>query len=187
MMASSAEYRQKLFSQSYSQTWPRGYPQGWMTQPLLPGEISEAVELDRDNLEDFGFQPAEVKTFSDVDVLRYDETYFRRPGAVNRCVRLGDGALAGFSCAVPVDETTIDLYNILVGRPYRRLGIARTLLDDFVGFAKLHGYSRATLSTGSHNIAANATYQRFGFQEYQRDLDARAPGVDTVRYVIEIS
>lgn len=183
MFAACADYRARLASQGQSQHWPMGYPQGWLTQPLSGDEIREAVDMEGRNLGDFGPQPPELQPLPADGVLRYDEAYFRDPAAVNRCVRLAGGGLAGVSCALPAGGD-LYLYLLLVDRPRRRLGIARTLLDDFVGYARLHGYVRATLDTGSGNVASNATYRAFGFEEIGRDRDARGTGVDTVHYAI---
>jgi ribosomal-protein-alanine N-acetyltransferase len=78
----------------------------------------------------------------------------RNPGEAPSLVGL-------FSGWVVVDELQID--NLVVSEPFRRRGIAGSLLTAALGQAREKGALTATLEVRASNLAAQALYQRYGF------------------------
>jgi ribosomal-protein-alanine N-acetyltransferase len=86
-----------------------------------------------------------------------------RAGAVFAVAEL-DGktvGYAGMNCVL--DECYID--DVAVFPEYRRLGIARTLMEYLIGEAKKRHASFLSLEVRVSNSAANALYRSLGFRE----------------------
>ncbi len=74
-----------------------------------------------------------------------------------------EGIVAAFCCVwLVLDELHIN--NIAVRPSYRRLGLARTLLEHVMHEATGKGATRATLEVRRSNAAALRLYERLGFE-----------------------
>ena len=87
-------------------------------------------------------------------------------GAVFAVAELG-GAVAGYAgmnCVL--DECYVD--NVAVFPQYRRMGVARALMEDLVGAAETRHASFVTLEARVSNAGAVALYEGLGFREAGR-------------------
>ena len=67
------------------------------------------------------------------------------------------------------NEPLINIHDIVVHSDYRGQGIAQHLLAVVEEVAKARGCCKLTLEVLSGNASAQASYKRFGFEEYALD------------------
>ena len=82
-----------------------------------------------------------------------------------------DGEPAGFACLRLVphlqgDEPYAELTDIFVEPPYRRRGVARSLLAHVEAAARAAGASDAVLTTSSDNEIAQSAYRAAGYADW---------------------
>lgn len=88
--------------------------------------------------------------------------YLDNPRAVFR-VALLDGQAVGYAGMLHIlDEGHIA--NIAVAPAFRRLGVARSLLEDLLQYARREGMVSLLLEVRASNCAAIALYESMGFQ-----------------------
>ncbi len=86
--------------------------------------------------------------------------------SVYRVAEEAGRAVAYMGMWILADEGHIT--NVAVGRRFRRHGIAKALIADFVALAKERKLAFMTLEVRVSNSAAIALYQGFGFEEVGR-------------------
>ena len=76
-----------------------------------------------------------------------------------------DGRLVGIAALKRLDEAHAELKSMHTVESERRLGIARSILEHIVGYARTAGYRRLSLQTGSTKefAPARALYSECGF------------------------
>jgi putative acetyltransferase len=76
-----------------------------------------------------------------------------------------DGRLVGVAALKRLDEVHAELKSMHTVESERRLGIARSLLEHIIGYARTAGYRRLSLETGSTEefVPARALYAECGF------------------------
>jgi putative acetyltransferase len=76
-----------------------------------------------------------------------------------------DARLVGIAALKQLDEVHAELKSMHTVETERRLGIARSLVEHIIGFARAAGYQRLSLETGSTGefVGARALYARCGF------------------------
>lgn len=62
------------------------------------------------------------------------------------------------------------IYGLYVRENYRNTGIAKSLLDESIKFAKINNKKNIKLYAYSNNVAALKLYEQYGFKEIQRLL-----------------
>jgi [ribosomal protein S18]-alanine N-acetyltransferase len=91
----------------------------------------------------------------------YVEELTELPGRHYVCAVV-DGHFAGWAgCSVQVGEGHVMTIGTLV--PFRRLGVARALLEDLIEAATERGASRLILEVAASNTAAQALYRKCHF------------------------
>ncbi len=73
-----------------------------------------------------------------------------------------DGEIIGFS-AYLVFYDEVNIINLAVSKPYRRLGAGTALMKKMLAGAHASGYGRITLEVRRSNAAAIALYEQSGF------------------------
>ncbi len=86
--------------------------------------------------------------------------------SVYRVAEEAGRAVAYMGMWILADEGHIT--NVAVGRQFRRQGIAKALIADFIALAKKRNLAFMTLEVRVSNSAAIALYQGFGFEEVGR-------------------
>ena len=74
-----------------------------------------------------------------------------------------DGALAGCGALKPVESDTVEVKRMFVRQPFRRMGLARRLLQELETAARNFGYRRIVLETGNRQPESVALYERAGY------------------------
>ena len=72
------------------------------------------------------------------------------------------GCAYGYELFRPDGFWMVLLYELGVAEPYRRQGLGRDLLDEFVAFARAKGHSRMWLFTDAGDAAARRLYAGAG-------------------------
>jgi len=91
----------------------------------------------------------------------YEEELTELPGRHYVCA-IVDGQFAGWAgCSVQVGEGHVMTIGTLA--PFRRQGVARTLLDDLITAATDLGATRLILEVAASNTAAQALYRQSHF------------------------
>ncbi|XP_068922866.1 N-acetyltransferase 8-like [Petaurus breviceps papuanus] len=86
------------------------------------------------------------------------------------------GQVVGLVCACPAQEISeghkhLELFHLSVRRDHRGQGIARTLTQTVLHFAKDKGYNGVVLSTYSLNYPARRLYESLGFWKSHEALN----------------
>lgn len=86
------------------------------------------------------------------------------PLAVFRTAVSASGEVMGYAGMTHVlDEGYID--NIAVGEPFRRKGVAASLLKELISYAREKDMAFLTLEVRRSNLGAQALYRKCGFKE----------------------
>lgn len=115
--------------------------------PMMPVDLPEVVELERQSQ---AF-PWSRRNFEDALAAGYPASVLRR-----------DGALAGFSVAMPTPDD-VHLLVIAVSPDHRRTGLGTTLVNHVLQLAREHGVDRVLLEVRPSNTRALAFYKKLGF------------------------
>lgn len=110
------------------------------------------------------------------DILRVEKESFLHPWTENmfreeisgrfsryRVAEVEKNAVAYMGMWVLADEGHIT--NVAVAKDYRRRGIAKALISDFISFAGEKNLAFLTLEVRKSNISAISLYKSFGFCE----------------------
>jgi ribosomal-protein-alanine N-acetyltransferase len=90
------------------------------------------------------------------------ESELNAPGRYNRVARATGGSLAGYLFAMYfLDEMHVN--KIAVSEPMRRQGIALSLMEDCIAFARLHEVHSISLEVRQSNLGAQLFYQKLDF------------------------
>ncbi|CAN5352699.1 GNAT family N-acetyltransferase [soil metagenome] len=97
----------------------------------------------------------------------------QRPTALS-ILALVDGTPAGLANAFEGFSTfrarpLLNIHDFMVSRPYRKLGIARSLLAELERVSRERGCCKLTLEVLTGNLPARALYASAGFGGYQLD------------------
>ena len=63
----------------------------------------------------------------------------------------------------PIDESTVEVRRMYVLKSYRRLGVARRLLNELEQHAARIGFETLRLETGNRQVPAIRLYESYGF------------------------
>jgi len=91
-----------------------------------------------------------------------------------------DGQPVGFACLrlvphIQGDEPYAELTDIYVDVPFRRLGVARSLIARVEEAAQAAGASEAVIITGFDNEDAQAAYRAVGYTDWALAMRKRFP------------
>jgi len=138
----------------------------WTIRPFRPGDAPAVRRLIESVWrEHFHDHPdAFVRDFvysrlSDVD--KADTVYADR--AVFLCA-MAEDAIIGTGAIKQFDDRECEMVRMFVAPNYRGRGIARTIADGLISFAKSAGYDRIRLSSNNTLTASHRLYERMGFQ-----------------------
>jgi GNAT superfamily N-acetyltransferase len=162
------------------------YAQRWFAKDLVPviepwadddhhGVIELIVPIQR--LE-FGLSI----TLEDQPDLLDVPAFYRRPGGEFWVARWGR-EVVGTVAVLYLDERTLVLRKMFVSPDQRGAGLAATLLDTVVSWAKRRGFQSLVLGTTTEMQGAHRFYARQGFQQVnETDLPAGFPrmAIDSV-------
>lgn len=76
-----------------------------------------------------------------------------------------EGKLAGYLCLMSLFEEA-QIMNIAVAPEFRRMGVARVLMNLAIATAREKGAENLVLEVRESNCAAIALYEGYGFQRY---------------------
>ena len=90
------------------------------------------------------------------------------PGVRYR-LAFGDGAIVGYCMMGDVDMEVdaangLELHRLYVDKHMKGSGVAQTLMDDCLAWARSRGARRLYLSVWEHNHRAQAFYKSYGFE-----------------------
>ena len=121
---------------------------------------AEIAALLEEHLRDmYATSPPESVHALDMDALRHPDISFWT---------LWDGnMLAGCGALRQLDARHAEIKSMRTGKDYRRRGMGARMLEHLIATARLRGYRRLSLETGSveYFAPARALYRRFGFTE----------------------
>ena len=107
--------------------------------------------------------PPELRHGSVPSVADLQDEYAGRRAAF---VALSNDAAIGCVAVTALDPTTAVLLRLFVSPQGRRRGVARSLVEAAIAFARENGYDRMTLDTHKAQLpAAYRLYQSLGFVE----------------------
>jgi putative acetyltransferase len=126
-----------------------------LSRPEIAAFLDEHVQQMR------SITPPESKHALDLDALRAPEITFWT-------VMDGD-ALVGCGAMKTLDATHAEIKSMRTAPARTRSGIASLLLEHIVAEAKLKGFTRLSLETGTAEFfrPARRLYQKFGFRYWQ--------------------
>jgi putative acetyltransferase len=78
-----------------------------------------------------------------------------------------DTEVAGCGAFRPVDSRTVEIKRMFVEARFRRMGIARAVLQALETEARRRGYARSILETGVRQPEAIALYRASGYEDIQ--------------------
>ncbi|GIW40060.1 MAG: hypothetical protein KatS3mg076_0637 [Candidatus Binatia bacterium] len=90
-----------------------------------------------------------------------------------------EGRLVGFLCA-RVLPPEAEILNLVVSPPWRRRGVARRLLGEFLESAAKEGVERVFLEVAEDNEPAKNLYRSLNFLEHGRRAGYYGPGRDAL-------
>lgn len=138
----------------------------WTIRPFRPGDAPAVRRLIESVWrEHFHDHPDSfVRDFiysrlSDVDSA--DTVYADR--AVFLCA-MAEDAIIGTGAIKWFDDRECEMVRMFVAPNYRGRGIARTIADGLISFARSAGYDRIRLSSNNALTASHRLYERMGFQ-----------------------
>ncbi|WP_283812884.1 GNAT family N-acetyltransferase [Bradyrhizobium rifense] len=138
----------------------------WTIRPFRPGDgpvVRRLIEsVWREHFHDH--PDSFVRDFiysrlSDVD--NADTVYADR--ALFLCA-MAEDAIIGTGAIKRFDDRECEMVRMFVAPIYRGRGIARTIADELITFARSAGYDRIRLSSNSALTASHRLYERMGFQ-----------------------
>jgi GNAT superfamily N-acetyltransferase len=95
------------------------------------------------------------------DVENAETVYAGR--AVFLCA-IAEGEIIGTGAIKRYDDRECEMVRMFVAPTYRGHGIARTISDRLISFARSAGYNRIRLSSNNALTASHRLYERMGFQ-----------------------
>ena len=138
----------------------------WTIRPFRPGDAPAVRRLIESVWrEHFHDHPDSfVRDFiysrlSDIDTA--DTVYADR--ALFLCA-VADDAIIGTGAIKRFDDRESEMVRMFVAPIYRGRGIARTIADALISFARSAGYDRIRLSSNTALTASHRLYERMGFQ-----------------------
>lgn len=102
-----------------------------------------------------------------------------------RVVTVGTGELLVGVATFQRLGDVVDLHRIVVAASHRRGGLAGSLLDDGIGWARGVGAERILLEVATDNLPALAFYRAHDFERIAERRDYYGPGRDAL--VLELS
>ncbi|NLR75818.1 MULTISPECIES: GNAT family N-acetyltransferase [Leeia] len=78
-----------------------------------------------------------------------------------------DRALAGCGALKPLESDTVEIKRMYVRASFRRMGVARRLLEELEAAARKFGYRRIVLETGNRQPEAVGLYERAGYSRIE--------------------
>jgi GNAT superfamily N-acetyltransferase len=125
--------------------------------------MEEYIAWDTDQTTKLGLDPQVFLTFYYDDKPEILPGKFAPPGG---CLLLAtlDGKLAGCAGYRQLSEDVCELKRLYVRPQCRGYGIGRLLVAEILELARLNGYQRVKLETGSFMHEAHQLYQSMGFE-----------------------
>jgi GNAT superfamily N-acetyltransferase len=77
---------------------------------------------------------------------------------------MAEDAIIGTGAIKRFDDRESEMVRMFVAPIYRGRGIARTIADALISFARSAGYDRIRLSSNTALTASHRLYERMGFQ-----------------------
>jgi GNAT superfamily N-acetyltransferase len=77
---------------------------------------------------------------------------------------VADSAIIGTGAIKRVDDGMCEMVRMFVAPAYGGRGIARSIADELIGFARSAGYDRIRLSSNNALTASHRLYEKMGFQ-----------------------
>jgi GNAT superfamily N-acetyltransferase len=138
----------------------------WTTRPFQPGDAPAVRRLIESVWrEHFHDHPDSfVRDFiysrlSDIDTA--NTVYADR--ALFLCA-MAEDAIIGTGAIKRFDDRECEMVRMFVAPTYRGRGIARTIADALISFARSAGYDRIRLSSNNALTASHRLYERMGFE-----------------------
>jgi GNAT superfamily N-acetyltransferase len=138
----------------------------WTTRPFRPGDAPAVRRLIESVWrEHFHDHPDSfVRDFiysrlSDIDTA--NTVYADR--ALFLCA-MAEDAIIGTGAIKRFDDRECEMVRMFVAPTYRGRGIARTIADALISFARSAGYDRIRLSSNNALTASHRLYERMGFE-----------------------
>ena len=100
---------------------------------------------------------------SEVEQLEEPERYFIGGGG-QIFVALHDGQVVGTCAVTPHGPDEVELAKLAVSKDFRGRGIARSLVDRCLAYAREHGVRRVVLVSNSQLRTALQLYESLGFR-----------------------
>jgi putative acetyltransferase len=115
-------------------------------------------ELNREWLERYGLMEP-----SEVEQLEEPERYFIGGGG-QIFIALDDGEVVGTCAVVPHGPDEVELAKLSVAKVFRGRGLARSLVEHCLGYARAQGVRRVVLVSNSQLQTALQLYESLGFR-----------------------
>lgn len=131
-----------------------------------------------ESLAEFGMRPDPAT--SEADLTDLEATYDASGGIFLIAEREG---LVGTGGLILLDERTAKIRKMYVRADLRGQGIGSAILKRLIEEAKARGRTRVVLETMSPMVAAQAMYERYGFQPVEGE--AESPRCDRL-YALEL-
>ncbi|MGC8569351.1 MAG: GNAT family N-acetyltransferase [Nitrososphaeria archaeon] len=119
---------------------------------ITDAEIQMGVALDERTVSD---RAPEIYRREFMELLKDDDAFLPAARVENE--------LAGFAVAV-VEDDVVDLWDLVVKRKFRRMGIATALIGEVERFARDRGCYGIKLDVNLNNYEAIRLYERLGFR-----------------------
>jgi GNAT superfamily N-acetyltransferase len=103
------------------------------------------------------------ETLKDLDDIT--RTYFDNNGAF--LVAVSDNIIVATGAVIRIDAEICEMCRMFVHTEYRRQGIAMSLSNSLLDFAKLKGYKKMKLGSNRELTASHLLYRKLGFKEVQ--------------------
>ena len=139
----------------------------WTVRPFRPGDAPAARRLietvwhehfhDHPNHFVRDFIYTRLSDVDDAETVYADRGLFLCAAA--------DSAIIGTGAIKRVDDGTCEMVRMFVAPAYRGRGIARTIADELIGFARVARYDRIRLSSNNALTASHRLYEKMGFQQ----------------------
>lgn len=131
---------------------------------VVPGRAVKAALADC-ALDDPGRGAPDRRRISTEALLaRFDDPQFEV------LVAMHDRQAAGHVCLLQVGPVAA-IYDLYVGEPFRRRGIARALLQDLINACRRLELRTVVLEVSEPNSAAISLYERYGFERVGTNVD----------------
>ena len=99
------------------------------------------------------------------DLLDIESSYQNKGGQLQVAVNSSSGHVIGCLGLVALRDGNVALKKMFVAKPYRKLGLGKKLLEEFITYCYENSKKAIFLGTTSDFEAAQYFYQKSGFKE----------------------